>query len=289
MSRGILRSAGYAFSVAVAALWTLLPIYWTLKTALFSPVDAVAFPAPIFPHKPHLAAFFNIFGFGFTDGDGKYFMPAGQAPQIINGLINSLVVAVAVTAITLMVVVPLAYAFGRFSFRGRTALLMAILFSVAVPPISTLIPFYILFVQLGLTGTKLGLVIINLTVTVPFVTWMLIGYFRNLPAVERLAQIDGFTRLGTLFAVVIPMARSGIAVAAVVSFLFAWNEFVFATQLVNGSDAATLPTAVSGFLFLQPQPGLLSASLWISIVPAALVAYYLQRHIASLGVVDAIH
>jgi multiple sugar transport system permease protein len=275
--------------VAVAAIWTLLPIYWTLKTALFSPVDAVAFPAPIFPHKPHLAAFFNIFGFGFTDGDGKYFMPAGQAPQIINGLINSLVVAVAVTAITLMVVVPLAYAFGRFSFRGRTALLMAILFSVAVPPISTLIPFYILFVQLGLTGTKLGLVIINLTVTVPFVTWMLIGYFRNLPAVERLAQIDGFTRLGTLFAVVIPMARSGIAVAAVVSFLFAWNEFVFATQLVNGSDAATLPTAVSGFLFLQPQPGLLSASLWISIVPAALVAYYLQRHIASLGVVDAIH
>jgi multiple sugar transport system permease protein len=289
MSRGLLRSAGYAFCVAVAAIWTLLPIYWTLKTALFSPVDAVAFPAPIFPHKPHLAAFFNIFGFGFTDGDGKYFMPAGQAPQIINGLINSLVVAVAVTAITLMVVVPLAYAFGRFSFRGRTALLMAILFSVAVPPISTLIPFYILFVQLGLTGTKLGLVIINLTVTVPFVTWMLIGYFRNLPAVERLAQIDGFTRLGTLFAVVIPMARSGIAVAAVVSFLFAWNEFVFATQLVNGSDAATLPTAVSGFLFLQPQPGLLSASLWISIVPAALVAYYLQRHIASLGVVDAIH
>jgi multiple sugar transport system permease protein len=64
---------------------------------------------------------------------------------------------------------------------------------------------------------------------------------------------------------------------------------VFATQLVNGTDAATLPTAVSGFLFLQPQPGLLSASLWISIVPAALVAYYLQRHIASLGMVDAIH
>jgi multiple sugar transport system permease protein len=289
MSRGILRSAGFVFSVTVAIVWTMLPIYWTLKTALFAPVDAVAFPAPIFPSKPHLAAFFNIFGFGFTDGDGKYFMPAGQAPQIINGLVNSLIVAVAVTTITLMVVVPLAYAFGRFSFRGKTALLMAILFSVAVPPISTLIPFYILFVQLGLTGTKLGLVIINLTVTVLFVTWMLIGYFRNLPPVERLAQIDGFTRVGTLFAVVIPMARSGIAVAAVVSFLFAWNEFVFATQLVNGSDAATLPTAVSGFLFLQPQPGLLSASLWISIVPAALVAYYLQRHIASLGVVDAIH
>jgi multiple sugar transport system permease protein len=289
MGRGLLRCAGYGFSVMVAVVWTILPIYWTLKTALFSPVDAVAFPAPIFPFQPHLAAFFNIFGFGFTDANGKYFMPAGQAPQVIHGLINSLVVAVAVTTITLVIVVPLSYAFGRFSFRGKTALLTAILFSVAVPPISTLIPFYILFIQLGLTGTKLGLVIINLTVTVPFVTWMLIGYFRNLPPVERLAQIDGFSRLGTLVLVVIPMARSGIAVAAVVSFLFAWNEFVFATQLVNGTDAATLPTAISGFLFLQPQPGLLSASLWISIVPAALVAYYLQRHIASLGMVDVIH
>jgi multiple sugar transport system permease protein len=289
MGRGLLRRAGYGFSVTVAVIWTILPIYWTLKTALFSPVEAVAFPAPIVPLHPHLAAFFNIFGFAFTDANGQYFMPAGQAPQVIHGLVNSLIVATTVTAITLMIVVPLAYAFGRFSFRGRTALLMAILFSVAVPPVSTLIPFYILFIQLGLTGTRFGLVIVNLTVTVPFVTWMLIGYFRNLPPVERLAQIDGFSRFGTLLLVVIPMARSGIAVAAVVSFLFAWNEFVFATQLVNGTDAATLPTAVSGFLFLQPQPGLLSASLWISIVPAALVAYYLQRHIASLGMVDAIH
>ena len=280
---------GYYFAIFVAMIWTLLPIYWTLKTAFFAPVDAVAFPAPLFPTKPHFAAFYNIFGFGYTDPAGHYFLPAGQAPQIISGLINSLIVSVAVTIITLLIIVPLSYAFARFEFRGKTALLMTILFSVAVPPVSTLIPFYILFVQLGLTGTKLGLTMINLTVTVPFVTWMLIGYFRNLPPIERLARIDGFTRFGTLIKVVVPMAKSGIAVAAVVSFLFAWNEFVFATQLVNGTPAATLPTAVSGFLFLQPQPGLLSASLWISILPAALVAYFLQRHIAELGFVDAVN
>ena len=271
-----------------AVIWTLLPIYWMLKTAFISPVDAVKFPAPLFPNEPHFAAMHNIFGFGYVDADGRNFLPAGQAPQIINGLKNSLYVSAIVTLLTLLIIVPLSYAFARFNFRGKMALLMAILFSVAIPPVSTLIPFFILFVKLNLTGTITGLVIINLTITVPFVTWMLIGYFRNLPKIEPLARLDGFTRFGSLIYIVLPMAKSGLAVAAIVSFLFSWNEFVFATQLVNGSSAATLPTAVSGFLFLQPQPGLLSASLWISILPAALVAFFLQRHIAEMNVVDPI-
>ncbi|MHC8510038.1 MAG: carbohydrate ABC transporter permease [Rhodospirillales bacterium] len=275
-------------AAAVAVIWTLLPIYWMLKTAFIAPVDAVRFPAPIWPEKPHFAALHNIFGFGYTDPDGREFLPAGQATLVMNGLKNSLIVSAIVTALTLLIIVPLSYAFARFSFKGKTVLLMAILFSVAVPPVSTLIPFFILFVQLGLTGTITGLVIINLTITVPFVTWMLIGYFRNIPAVEPLARIDGFSRLGALVFIVLPMAKSGLMVAAVVSFLFSWNEFVFATQLVNGSPAATLPTAVSGFLFLQPQPGLLSASLWISIIPAAMVAFFLQRHIAEMNIVDPV-
>ena len=282
------RSIWICLAVLVAVLWTLLPIYWMLKTAFVSPVDAVSFPAPLFPTDPHFAAIHNIFGFGYTDAEGRHFRPAGQAPQIINGLKNSLIVSIAVTVLTLLIIIPLSYAFTRFDFRGKTALLMAILFSVAVPPVSTLIPFYLLFIKLGLSGTLSGLVLITLTTTVPFVTWMLIGYFRNLPPVEPLARLDGYTRIGTLIFVIVPMARSGIAVAAIVSFLFAWNEFVFATQLVNGTPAATLPTAVSGFLFLQPQPGLLSASLWISIVPAALVAYFLQRHIGTMNIVDPI-
>ena len=288
MTAGRRSSVWLVLAVLTALVWTLLPIYWTLKTAFVSPVDAVSFPAPIFPSRPHFAAVYNIFGFEYTDAQGRHFLPAGQAPQIMNGLKNSLIVAFAVTILTLLIIVPLSYAFARFDFRGKTALLMAILFSVAVPPVSTLIPFFILFVQLGLTGTHVGLILINLTITVPFVTWMLIGYFRNLPPVEPLARMDGYSRLGTLIYIVIPMARSGIAVAAVVSFLFAWNEFVFATQLVNGTSAATLPTAVSGFLFLQPQPGLLSASLWISILPAAVVAYFLQRHIGEMNVVDPV-
>ncbi|TDM08150.1 MAG: hypothetical protein C4K60_01205 [Ideonella sp. MAG2] len=275
-------------AILTAALWTLLPIYWLLRVAVMAPVDASAFPPPLWPHDLHPAAILNILGYGYTDAAGHVFEPSGQSAQILLGLYNSLIVAVAVTVLTILIIVPLAYAYARFEFKAKTPLLMAILFSVSVPPVSTLIPFYVMFTELNLTGTRTGLVIINLTVTVPFVTWMLIGYFRNLPPVERLARIDGFGRMATLLRIVVPMSKSGIAVAAVVSFLFAWNEFVFATALVNGTDATTLPTSVSGLMFLQPQPGQLAASLFLSLLPAGLVAYFLQRHIADLGFVDVV-
>ena len=92
--------------------------------------------------------------------------------------------------------VPLAYVFARLDFpHRRQAAVRPILLAVSLPPVSTLIPFYALYVQLGLIGTLTGLIIVTLTITVPFVTWMLIGFFRNLPPVERLARIDGFSRL----------------------------------------------------------------------------------------------
>jgi multiple sugar transport system permease protein len=131
-------------------------------------------------------------------------------------------------------------------------------------------------------------VIVNLTVTVPLVTWMLIGYFRNLPPIERLARIDGYGHLAAFVRLVLPQARSGVAVAAVITFLFAWNEYTYALMLVNGSTANTLPTAISGFLFMYPEPSNLAASVIITIVPPALVAYFLQRHVGDMNLVDAV-
>ena len=199
-----------------------------------------------------------------------------------------MIVASLTTVLTLLVVVPVAYTFARLEFRFKTALLMAILLSVAVPPVSTLIPFYALFTRLGLTGTHLGLVLVNLTITIPFVSWMLMGYFKNLPEVEKLAQVDGFGRMETILRIIVPLSRSGLTVAAVVAFLFSWNEFVFATILVNGTDAVTLPAAVSGFLFQQPEPGHMAAAIGLTMVPAALIVYFLQRHITEMNIVDPV-
>lgn len=274
--------------LVVALVWTILPIYWFAKMAFLTPDEIARFPPPLWPHQATPAAFFNIFGFDYTPANGIVRRASGQAGQIVRGLTNSLIVSCVVTAITLVVVVPLAYAFARLEFRFKSGLLFAILLAVALPPVSTLIPFYALYIRLGLAGTLTGLVLVTLTITVPFVTWMLIGYLRNLPPVERLARVDGFSRLGTLVFVVLPLARSGIAVAAVIAFLFAWNEYTYALVLVNGTPANTLPTAISGFLFQHPEPSHLAASLILTILPPALVAFFLQRHIAEMNLVDPI-
>ncbi len=273
---------------AVALVWTLLPIYWFLKMSLLTPDEIARFPPPLIPLDPTPAAYFNIFGFDYQVTPELVRRASGQAGQIINGLLNSLIVSIVVTVITMLVVVPLSYVFARLDFRFKQALLITILLSVALPPVSTLIPFYALYVQLGLAGTLTGLIIVTLTITIPFVTWMLIGYLRNLPPVERLARVDGYTRFETLLFVVIPLARSGIAVAAVIAFLFAWNEYTYALVLVNGTPANTLATALSGFLFQHPEPSHLAAALVLSILPPVLVAYFLQRHVAEMNLVDPV-
>jgi multiple sugar transport system permease protein len=275
-------------ALLVVLLWTLLPIYWFLKISLLTPDEIARFPPPLYPLEPTPAAFLNIFGFDYTLADGTVRRGSGQAVQILRGLGNSLIVSFVVTIVTLAVVVPLAYVFARLEFRHKNTLLFAILLAVALPPVSTLIPFYAMYIQLGLAGTLSGLILVTLTITIPFVTWMLIGYFRNLPPIERLARIDGYSRFETFLYVVAPLGRSGIAVAAVIAFLFAWNEYTYALVLVNGTRANTLPTAISGFLFQHPEPSHLAASLALSILPPALVAFFLQRHIAEMNLVDPV-
>ena len=277
-----------SLAILIALIWTLLPVYWLLRLAFMRVVDIFSFPPLVLPPDPSLANFFNIVGLDYHFADGTVQTASGQAGQVLFALKNSLIVSGFTTLLTLLVVVPLAYTFARLEFRFKTPLLMAILLAVAVPPVSTLIPFYILFTKVGLTGTHAGLILVTLTITIPFVTWMLIGYFRNLPEIEKLAQMDGFGRLETLIRVIVPMSASGISVAGVVAFLFSWNEFVFATILVNGTDATTLPAAVSGFLFQQPQPGHMAAAIWLTMAPAALIVFFLQRHIAEMNLGDPI-
>ena len=275
-------------ALAIVLIWTLLPLYWFLKNSLLTPDEIARFPPPLYPLDPTPAAFFNIFGFEYEMANGIVRRGSGQANQIIRGLGNSLIVSAVVTLVTLFVVLPLAYVFARLEFPHKNKLLFAILLAVALPPVSTLIPFYAMYVRLGLSGTLIGLIIVTLTITIPFVTWMLIGYFRNLPAVERLARIDGFSRFETFVKIIVPLGRSGVAVAAVIAFLFSWNEYTYALFLVNGTTANTLPTAISGFLFQHPEASHLAAAVLLTMVPPALVAFFLQRHIAEMNLVDPV-
>jgi multiple sugar transport system permease protein len=273
-------------AILIAILWTLLPIYWVVKFAFETTSEIAHFPPLIVPPNPQLAAFYNVLGYDYTLTDGTVLRASGQASQIVLGLRNSLIVSLIVTVITTLVVVPLAYVFARLEFPFRSLLLSAVLLAVSLPPVSTLIPFYSLYVQLNLTGTITGLVIITLTITIPIVTWMLIGFFKNLPPVENLGRIDGFSRLFIFTRIIVPMAKGGILVGAVIAFLSSWNEYVYAQTLVTGSRAVTLPAAMSGFLFQAPQPAHLAASLTFSLAPPFIIAFFLQKHIAEMNISD---
>jgi len=278
-------SIWFILAVAIALLWTFIPMYWTIKFAFMTKSEISRFPPLLFPPEPNLASFYNIFGRDYTLPDGTVVPASGQARQIVLGLRNSLIVSSVVTLVTIFVVTPLAYVFARLEFPAKGKLLAAVLLSVSLPPVSTLIPFYVLYVQLDLVGTLGGLIIITLTITIPIVAWVLIGFFRNMPPIEQLGRIDGFSRLYIFARIMVPMARSGILVAAVIAFLFAWNEYVYAQVLVTGSNAVTLPAAMSGFLFQVPEPGHLAASLLISLLPPFLIAFFLQKHIAEMNFV----
>lgn len=272
--------------IVIILLWTLVPFYWFMKVALQTPAETSSYPPRLYFRHPTIAGFFNVLGFSYTTSSGEVFKRSAQAGQVVRGLLNSFIVASIVTCLTVVIVLPLSYTFSRLKFRFRNMLFFAVLFAVTIPPISTIIPFYILFVKLRLVGTIGGLCIVTLTITVPFVTWMSIGFFRNLPRIEPLAQIDGYSRLGTFIKVIIPMAKTGILMEIIISFLFAWNEYTFAQVLVTGTPATTIAASVSGFLFQYPEPGHLAASVTYSLIPPFAVAFLLQKYIVKMNIVE---
>jgi ABC-type glycerol-3-phosphate transport system permease component len=104
----------------------------------------------------------------------------------------------------------------------------------------------------------------------------------------RMARIDGYSRMSCFLTLILPLSKSGIAVAAVIAFLFSWNEYTYALVLVNGTSANTLPPAISGFLAQYPEPGNLAASIIVTIIPPALFAFFLQRHVTEMSLVDPV-
>jgi multiple sugar transport system permease protein len=276
----------YGFA-ALLMIWTLVPIYWLLNMSLMFKTELLSVPTHLYPHDPTVSNYTRLFGATAIGPGGAELPVIGQAPIIQQGLRNSFVVAVIVTILTMTIALPVAYALGRLQYRGRTAMLFAIITSRSYPPIAIVLPFVLLYSQVGLQGTVLGLVIIYLTLTIPMIVWVMTSFFSSLPrSVEAAARVDGNTRWQAFYRVILPMSWPGIAVATAISFMVCWNEFVFSQFLAAGSTAQTLPPAISTFFFQISQPTEMAAVSIISIIPPALLAYLFQSRIRSLNLVD---
>lgn len=265
---GGLRGIG----VALILLWSLVPIYWAIKTSLQTEADARSRPAHYLPTNATWQNYSALLG-----GEGD--VPA----QIRRSALNIVIECGAATIVTVLLATLAAYAFARMHFRGKTVLFYAVIATMAFPAYTTLIPLYRIMSTLGLVNTYTGIVLVYVSGFLPLATWILHNYFASLPSgIEEAGLVDGAHRLQVLWHLLLPLARPGIISTALITFLFAWGQFLF--PLVLSSDLSTQPlTVVIASLqgrHVVPSTLLNAAGVLAIIVPAVLALAF-NRYIVN--------
>jgi multiple sugar transport system permease protein len=254
---------GLYLSVFVLISPALLLFLWMLSLALKNEVDNTAFPPVFIPNPPTLANFVDVF----------------EKNDFLTYTWNSVVVSFSATGLALLFGVPAGYGIAK-ARATRAALL--ILIARITPGLSYLIPLFLLFQWLGLTGTLTPIVITHLVITVPIVVWIMIGFFEGLSSeLEEAALVDGATIWQAFRYVAMPLARPGITVATILAFIFSWNNFIFGVVLA-GRETRTLPVAVYNVLtFEQISWGPLAAAALLVTLPVLLLTLLMQKEIVA--------
>ena len=265
---GVWRRVG----VVVILLWSLVPIYWALKSSFQTEADARATPVHYFPTNPTLGNYRTL-----LTGDGDI------PEQIRRSALNIVVECGLATIVTVVLATLAGYAFARMQFKGRRILFYAVLATMAFPAYTTLIPLYRIMSSFGLVNTYTGIVLVYVSGFLPLATWVLHNYFASLPtSIEEAGLVDGAHRLQVLWHLLLPLARPGIISTALITFLFAWAQFLF--PLVLSSDLSTQPLTVV-IASLQGRhvvpSTLLNAAGVLAIAVPAVLALVFNRHIVN--------
>ena len=194
---------------------------------------------------------------------------------------NSVIVTVASTALSIIVCTFGAYSIGRLNFRGRKAVATFLLMTQMFPLILVAVPLFLIFRNLGLFNSLLGLTIAYVAFVLPFSIWMLRGFYENLPeSLEEAAMVDGSTRIGAVVRVIVPLSTPAIATTAIFAWIFAWNEFVMALILINDSSKTTLPPGLSSWVGQYSlQWDLLMAGALGATLPLFVILFFMQKYI----------
>ncbi len=265
MSRLCRTIVRYALLI-VAALLAALPVLWTVATAFKTQVETQSYPPTVLPRHATMANFASL----FSDG------------QFVSAASTSAVVAVVATVLVLAVALPCAYALVRMRPYGRRGLLLLVMLAQTVPSIVFVIPLYSLAVRVGLYDTRLVLMLVYAGFLTPFATILLASFIRGLPEeVEEAARVDGVSQIGLLIRIVVPMARGGLASAAIFTGLYAWNEFLI--PVILGSDnARPLTVYVASFVTQKTiEWGPLTAAVTLILLPVIVVVLALQRYLVA--------
>ena len=258
-----LESLAFGLSVIVLVSPAALVFLWMLSLSLKNEVDNTAFPPVFIPNPPTLDNFRAVF----------------ERNDFLAQAWNSIVVSFGATGIALLVGIPAGYGIAKMR---ATKVAVLILIARITPGLSYLIPLFLLFQWIGLTGTLWPILITHLVLTVPIAVWVMIGFFEGLPGeLEEAALVDGATIWQAFRHVALPLARPGITVATILAFIFSWNNFIFAMVLA-GRETRTLPVAVNNMLtFEQISWGPLSAAALLVTAPVLVLTLVAQKQIVA--------
>lgn len=269
------RILKYTF-VLIAIVAALAPVYWMITISLKSEVDQFAVPPRWFNFTPTLVHYKDAF---LSRSFGQY-------------LLTSAIVAVMSTVFALVLGTLAAYALARFRLPHKldTRLALWILSTRMFPPIVTAVPLFLMLRDLHLLNTKASLIIVYTAFNLPFVVWMMRGFFIEVPReMEEAARVDGDSRVGALWRVVLPLVVPGLAATAVFCLIMSWNEFLFALVLTQTDAAMTLPVGIAGRVTqYEIKWGVMSAAGVVAMMPILIFAMAVQRYLVrglSLGAV----
>jgi ABC-type glycerol-3-phosphate transport system permease component len=270
-ARKIVKETLFYLAVVIVVLIALFPFYWVLRTSLLSDKQVAA-------------------GVGGANGiipshlSGSAYSDVFTKDSFLTPLVNSIIVSLATTVVTVVVASMAGYALARLHIRGAGAILGFILLAGFFPVLAMIGPLFLVLRSLGVLDNIYPLIIVYLVYTLPIATWLLKNFFEQIPTeLEDAALVDGSTRLQVLRKVVIPVAIPAVFTAAILSFILAWNDFAFAVSFLTSTAHFTAPLAITTFGQSQYQTyyNLIDAAVVIISIPIALLVLFAQRRIVS--------
>ena len=242
---------------------TLFPLAWVLSTSFKPNEEAISFPPKFLPENTT----FSNYVFVLTD------------PGLVRSLLNSFVVSVGSTALSVVVSALGGYAFARFEFKGKNLIMSIILGLFMIPVVINIVPLYTMLSNIGLLNSPIALVLTFQILIIPLNILLLKNYFETIPReLEDAALIDGCSRLGVLKRITIPLSIPGFAIAAVLSFRFSWNEFILPIVLANRPDSVVFQVALYQFISIyRIQWGYLTAGITLAIIPVLVLMLSFQK------------
>ncbi len=259
-----MKRFGFYSLIFLVAFYCVGPLLWQGVTSLKPDVELTMLP-PILPRHPTWIHYLSIF----------------QGHPFFRMIVNSTVVASLCTFFSLLIGSPAAFALAKLPVRGRGLTLGLVLSVSMFPPIATVSPLYLIIRALGLRDTLIALILIHTTFTLPLSIWILTHFFRSIPHELYLAsRVDGCSPFQSFYRIFLPLAVPGFAAAAILVFLYSWNEFLFALTFTSTTASRTIPVGISLFPGLHEVPwGEIAAASVVVTLPVLLLVFAFQRRI----------